>query len=122
MANRNPMVRIAFFLGLLLAVVSPATAEDGYDLWLRYRPLPAASAPHAGAVVAQGTSPTIAIAVAELRRGLAGLSGDNAGTQGTNAPSVLLGTPTDTPAIATLRLPLTALGDEGYMIRTVPVD
>jgi alpha-glucuronidase len=102
-------------------MAAPAAAEDGYDLWLRYRPLPAASAPHVGAVVAQGASPTIVIAVAELRRGLAGLSGGNAGAEAAAGPSVLLGTPTDTPAIAALRLPLAALGDEGYLIRTVPI-
>ena len=115
------MARIVFFLVLLLGMAAPAAAEDGYDLWLRYRPLPAASAPHMGAVVAQGASPTIAIALAELRRELAGLSGGNAGAEGAAGPSVLLGTPTDTPAIAALRLPLAALGDEGYLIRTVPV-
>jgi alpha-glucuronidase len=54
-----------------------AAAEDGHDLWLRYRPLPASSrhtyARAATAIVADRERPTIAVAAAELERGLAGL-------------------------------------------------
>ena len=36
------MARWAAAFAILLAVVQPALAEDGYELWLRYRPLAAA--------------------------------------------------------------------------------
>ena len=53
--------------GVLLAVVlswpQAARAEDGYDLWLRYRPLPSQEAgayrAAASAVVVLGQSPTL---------------------------------------------------------------
>ena len=57
----------------------PALAEDGYDLWLRYRPMvgETAQAYRAGAteLVAGADSPTQAATRAELLRGLGGLLG-----------------------------------------------
>ena len=55
-----------------------ASAEDGYELWLRYQPLPAAAKAGvpAGAIVTLAPdSPTIAAARAELQRGLQGMLG-----------------------------------------------
>ena len=78
-----------------------AHAEDGYDLWLRYRPHPAAS------VTVSQSSPTLAVAAAEVRRGLP-----------TSAHPVVLARTSD-PQVAALRLGLGALGDEGYAIRPV---
>jgi alpha-glucuronidase len=76
-----------------------AHAEDGYDLWLRY-------CPHASASVAVSRpSPTLAVAAAELRRGLP-----------VSAREVVLARATD-PQVSALRLDLAALGDEGYAIR-----
>jgi alpha-glucuronidase len=63
---------------LLSLSATAAQAEDGYDLWLRYRPveahLRAAYAPRATAVVQTAHSPTLDAAAKELRRGLAGMS------------------------------------------------
>ena len=61
-----------------LLAVTPAQAEDGYELWLRHAPL----AGHAGAAL-RGISvlaeepedATVAVAVAELRNGIARLAG-----------------------------------------------
>src|SRR5579863_7099695 len=62
---------------LLLLLAVPARAEDGYDLWLRYRPMEAAALaqyrPLATAVVSEGASPTLDAARAELIQGLSGL-------------------------------------------------
>lgn len=62
----------------ILAMTSTASAEDGYDLWLRYRPLPPARvdriAPHVRAVTG-GDSPTLKAAEAELKRGIGGMLG-----------------------------------------------
>lgn len=105
-----------------LITATAAHAEDGYDLWLRYRPPPAAeAAPYRaaiGEVVAEGRSPTLSIAADELRRGLGGMLG----APSPDAPPVILGTPAASPRIAALRLPLQAAGAEGYLIRSVTVD
>ena len=55
---------------MLLLLVVPARAEDGYDLWLRYRPMEAAALaqyrPLATAIVSEGASPTLDAARALL--------------------------------------------------------
>lgn len=103
-------------LGLAGAAVSGARAEDGYDLWLRYRPLPQAQRPVARTIAPSADTPTLRIARAELERGLAGLA---PATPAVDAPSILLGTPSGSPAVAALNLPLEDLGPEGYRIRTL---
>jgi alpha-glucuronidase len=64
---------------LLLFAASGAAAEDGYDLWLRYRPIEpqwrAAYAARATAIVETTRSPTLDAAAKELRRGISGLLG-----------------------------------------------
>lgn len=106
---------------------SGARAEDGYDLWLRYRPLPAATAaPYRAAatqLVVAGDSPTLQAARAELVRGLAGMLGEPpaAGAAPTRAGALLAG-PASAPQIAALNLPLQQVGPEGYLIRTVTLN
>ena len=57
---------------VLLLLAAPARAEDGYDLWLRYRPMEAAALaqyrPAATAIVTEGGSPTLHVARDELVR------------------------------------------------------
>ncbi len=121
----NLLVVRVLMIAALLGLAAPAGAEDGYDLWLRYRPVPAdqAAAYRAASaqIVLQGRSPTLDAAAAELERGLAGLTG--AAPQLTAAPSgagaVLLGTPASSPLVAGLNLPLQAAGPEGFVIRSV---
>uniref|UniRef100_B0T4L3 Xylan alpha-1,2-glucuronidase n=1 Tax=Caulobacter sp. (strain K31) TaxID=366602 RepID=B0T4L3_CAUSK len=104
--------------GLMSAAMttSIARAEDGYDLWLRYRPLAAAQRPTVRSVAAVADTPTLKVARDELERGLGGLVG---GAQVLDGPTILLGTPANSPAVAALNLPLKGAGDEGYLIRTV---
>src|SRR5215469_17785196 len=110
---------------LLLTVwgMAPAAlAEDGYELWLRYRPVPAPwleTYHHAVTQVVSGThSPTLEIAASELARGLGGMLG--AAPPPAPAPSrdgsLILGTPRSLPLIAALPLDLDRLGPEGYVI------
>lgn len=72
---------ISLRLALVAAVVSvPVHAEDGYDLWLRYAPLPVAARDRAADRLRfiespPSASPTLVAAVDELERGLAGLTG-----------------------------------------------
>jgi alpha-glucuronidase len=113
---------VHLLMAVLMAIgLSPAHADDGYRLWLRYDPLPAPLRERAlpavgGAVEADRTNPTLARAAEELDRGLGGLLGrDHQGG------TVLVGTAAD-PRIKALGLPLARLGSEGYLIRTTQVD
>ncbi|UYY59251.1 alpha-glucuronidase family glycosyl hydrolase [Sphingomonas sp. S2-65] len=114
---RRLVARCAVVLALMLGA-APASAEDGYDLWLRYRPLPAAQAAALpGAVAAQEQDPTIRVAAQELERALAGLRANpREGGQG----AIVIGT-ARSPQVAALGLPLAGLGDEGYLLRSATV-
>lgn len=115
-------IRTLFTL-IALAISTTLAAEDGYRLWLRYEPIADASvansyAKQIGPVVApEASSDTLAIALAELENGLTGLFGNK---RSTKAPTLLVGTPSNSPAIAALGLndQLSNLGDEGYLLTT----
>ena len=116
---------IAVFL-LALACAGTARPEDGYDLWLRYRPLDAPSQARyriaAQSIVAARDSATMRAAVAELQRGLRGLLGSEPALhEELTAGAIVLGTPRNAPAIAALKLPLDALGREGYLLRSATI-
>lgn len=119
--------------GLLLSVVATVFAadEDGYDLWLRYRPLDRAAQTavksQARTIVLPGAAtPTTDVALAELNKGLAGMLGQapsKAGRIGDGA--LLLATPARLPELgagdASLRADLAALGSDGYLLRQARV-
>jgi alpha-glucuronidase len=115
---------------LAAGVPAAARAEDGYDLWLRYRRVADAArlAEYRAAltsVVAQGSSPTLAAARDELVAGLTGLLGRRVGVSGRLLTgSVVIGTPASSPAIAALGLAsaLRGVGDDGFVIRAMPVN
>src|SRR5687768_11631106 len=104
-----------------------AAAEDGYDLWLRYRPVEPAAYPALDRAVRELVtgkgSATLEVAGAELERGLSGLLGKAIPLvkEATQAGAVLFGTPASSARIAELRLPLERVGAEGFVIRTVLV-
>ncbi len=116
---------------LLLAAIAaagvfPAHAEDGYDLWLRYRPIADESLRYyyrqvASELVPGAPSPTLDIAESELSRGLGGLLGvtESAVVQPSRNGSVIFGTPKSSPLVAKLGLPLDRVGTEGYLIRSL---
>ena len=111
----------------LFALVLPtlAHAEDGYDLWLRYRPVEQRwLAPYragAAALLPRGASPTIVAATNELERGLTGLLGKPVpvATAGTAGGTIVFGTPASSPLIKSLAPSLASLGNEGYLIRSL---
>lgn len=113
---------------LAMACVRPVHAEDGYDLWLRYRPIPGAQAqayrPFATQLLAGRSTPTLAAARDELLRGLGGLLGTapSSSQTVTRDGAILVGTSASSPLVAGLRLDLAGLGREGYLIRSVRVD
>jgi alpha-glucuronidase len=107
---------------MLIAVIPAAVrAEDGYDLWLRYRPLEAkwnvAYSARAVAVVEEARSPVLDAATKELRRGLTGLLGRAPGKELTGG-AILLGTPASLPHVAGASLLLKRVGAEGYCLRS----
>ncbi len=110
---------------LCVAWTNPARAEDGYDLWLRYRPLPAAQAEavaaRATAIVRDEPDPTIVLAAQELARGLSGLAGRTIGAGPAGEGAIVIGT-TRSTRIAALGLPLSGLGAEGYVLRSMTID
>jgi alpha-glucuronidase len=112
-----------FAAALLLMLAAPAQAEDGYDLWLRYRPMEAAAQaqyrPLATGIVSEGASPSLNAAKDELVRGLSGLLNRPVGAGTVADGAVVIGTPASSPLVAGLKLPLNALGREGYLIRSV---
>ena len=124
------IVRIGMLaaLSIFISVASPerASAEDGYDLWLRYPPVETLQAGGyrmmATRLVPQGSSPTIAAATAELTRGLTGMLGAApAVSDAVGQGAVVYGTPASSTVIAGLGLDLADLGREGYLIRSVRI-
>jgi alpha-glucuronidase len=120
----------AFLLRSLLALAvlflaAPAHAEDGYDLWLRYKPMEkqwlGKYRADAAMLVTAGNSATIRAARDELSRGLGGLLGRAIPVGDTlrGNGAILFGTPANSPTIAGLNLPLAELGSEGYLIKSV---
>ncbi|MFG6486887.1 alpha-glucuronidase family glycosyl hydrolase [Roseateles sp. BYS78W] len=118
------MTTVFRWLGLLLGLaLAPtwAAAEDGYDLWLRYRPLAGAAQAQVQArarslVLAAPTSPTTQAAVTELRRGIQGLAGREPELTSRVSPGALL-LVTRAQAPAGLALSWEELGREGYALR-----
>lgn len=118
---------LLWLAGVVLAA-PVAHAEDGYALWLRYRPLPQAQAEEyraaATELVAPAATPTQRVTRAELLRGLEGLLGaapvSSAAVSRDGA--LVVGTPASSKVVAGLRRELAGLGREGYLIRSLRVD
>ncbi len=130
-ARSDLLRRFALAFGALLCLVGVAPAahaEDGYDLWLRYRPLAAEqraalASVSTGIVAPAPASATLRAAVAELTTGLAGLTARNVPvTPAVADGSLVIGTPRSSPRIARLKLPLAPLGADGYLLRSVELD
>ncbi len=123
--------------GLLLALTLAGAwphclcAEDGYQLWLRYRPVLetarlAQFRQAATGILVQGQSPTAEANRQELHRGLSGLLNGDVPliSQASQPGAIIVGTPTNSPVVAALNWgrDLQAQGDEGFLIRTTTLD
>jgi alpha-glucuronidase len=113
---------------LLLLPTTALRAEDGYELWLRYRPLdPQLQAdlrPDASAIVVPGrVSASVAGATSELRRAIGGLLSATPPTTETLIDgAIILGTPQNSSIVAGLEWPLAELANDGFMLRAATID
>ncbi|HLO20996.1 MAG TPA: alpha-glucuronidase family glycosyl hydrolase [Sphingomicrobium sp.] len=113
---------LRLLLGALLFTfaASNALAEDGRELWLRYRSVETPL--HAPTAIVEGSHrPTLEAAASELRRGLTGLFGGEPGDQ-LRGGAIVLGTPASSPLVASLHLSLKSAGDEGYCLKNTKVE
>jgi alpha-glucuronidase len=112
MLSTTPL-RLILAALLLLTGASAAAAEDGYDLWLRYRPVEQQwrdrYAAYATAVVTDCRSATCDVAKSELRRGIEGTLGTSPGNRLQDG-AILLASRSNP-----------ALGNEGFAIRSARV-
>jgi alpha-glucuronidase len=129
--NFSRLFMLWVFLTCTFAPLSQA--EDGYEMWLRY---PAVAEKQErkiyqqqiGQIVVEGDSPTLQAAAAELERGLSGLLAKtiaiHSGTSKISKSSLIIGTPKNSPSIASLNLSerLAALGDEGYLLEKTRIN
>ena len=109
---------IRFVIQFLIAALalasfsSAACAEDGYDLWLRYKPIEQSwrtkYVGHARGIVVERSSPTIQASVNELERGLSAMLGRSIERTALRDGAVVLVTGRQIPRI----------GNEGYVIRS----
>jgi alpha-glucuronidase len=124
--------RVGAVLFAGLVVSSAVSAEDGYELWLRY-PLVSDAAllqqyrQTIGSIVVLGDSPTLRIAREELQRGLRGLLGrDVTVAREVAAGALIVGsveqfTDSRVPGSSDLRDAVGPPGGEGYGLRSTVV-
>ena len=112
---------LAVWAFLSMGSAAFAQTEEGYELWMRYREVPVEARAQMQALVAPtGASPMVQAAVAELRRGIVGMSGhEPALLQELRAGALVLATPASLPGLGALGLPLASVGDEGYVLRSL---
>jgi alpha-glucuronidase len=109
----------------LLVCAAGAHAEDGYDLWLRYRPIEGSWAMRYRSFSTEVVAaPDVNLAAQELLRGMAGLLTvtPTVGRRITRDGAIVLGTPGSSSAgLGASAADLKTLGSEGYLIRSIRV-
>ena len=127
----NAFIRTLVSLVVVIATslcATPTRAEDGYDLWMRYRLLAPEQVKlyggHASQLIIGSATPTQTVTREELQRGLDGLLGHGPllSNDITRDGAIIVGTPSSSPLIAQLKLDTKSLGNEGYLIRSVAVN
>src|SRR5690554_337345 len=105
----------SFLICACILVAQIASAEDGYDMWLRYQPVSDSKVlkqyrQQISQLVVEGESPTLAAAVHELQQGIQGLlnleldASKKLARQGSKSGSLVIGTPANSSLIASLKL------------------
>jgi alpha-glucuronidase len=119
---------IAILLLGLLTQCGVALAEDGHELWLRYHGVGGAMLDSyrrsATELVGNSDSPILKAAADELRRALTGLLAVDLPVAGGSPQdgAIIFGTPRSSSIVAELKLDLSSLGREGFLIRNVTMD
>jgi alpha-glucuronidase len=136
--RRFPLLppRVSRFVLVAAALLRPPgvpgvpSTEDGYDLWLRYRPVPdAARLAEYRATITQlvvaSDSATLQAARDELVRGVRGLLGRDlpVARSVSQDGALVVGTPANSTVVAALPLAaaLRQVGPEGFVIRALPI-
>jgi alpha-glucuronidase len=107
-----------------LVCAASAHAEDGYDLWLRYRPVEAPWAlRYRGFATEVVAAPEANLAAQELRRAMAGLLAVTpaAARRVTRDGAIVLAMPGSSAGRGAALADLKTLGHEGYLIRSIQV-
>lgn len=125
--GKFPTLIPAIAASLLAFNPSEAAAEDGYDLWLRYRKVgdPVKLRAYENAIReihVEGDSPTANAIRSELERGLSGLLGRKIPSvpTPTGGGTVIVGTPDTSRVVAGLKWDeaLRDLGNDGFLLRS----
>jgi alpha-glucuronidase len=106
----------------LLAGAASARAEDGYDLWLRYRPVESSWAARYRSFATEVVGvPQANLAAQELLRGVAGLTGATPSVAGhiSRDGAIVLSVPGSAAELRPAAAELENLGSEGYLIRSI---
>jgi len=106
-------------LALIALISSAAAAEDGYDLWLRYRPAPISKmAEHLEGADPYTDDDRVSIAAQEFNRAVTAIHRGPISSLELQRDYIALGTPSDLKRVG-LNVDTSGLGDEGYLVRTV---
>jgi alpha-glucuronidase len=106
------VIRLIVALFAIASFASAASAQDGYDLWLRYKPIEQSLREryvgHATGIVVEQSTATIRAAASELERGLSGMLGRRIGRTALRDGAIVLATAQQ----------IRSVGNEGYVIRS----
>jgi len=106
-------------LALFALMPSAVAAEDGYDLWLRYRPASASRlVEHLEGADAYSDDPRVVAAAREFNRAVTAIYSEPLPGRELQRDQVALGTPEDLKPLG-LNLDTSGLGPEGYLVRSV---
>jgi alpha-glucuronidase len=127
MVGRFTVVWAALVMALF-SLPGIAHADDGYDLWLRYRPLAEEQRTQlmrdfSELSLPENPTERTKMAADELQRAFAGMTGETLPVAMTSSRgTILIGTPSTSQAVASLNLALNSLGAEGYIVRSILID
>ena len=114
----TPALRL-LLLTLFALTPSAAAAEDGYELWLRYRPVRVTRpTEHLEGADAYSDDPRVVTAALEFKRAVTAIYGGPVPGRELQRDYVALGTPADLKPLG-INVDASGLGPEGYLVRTI---
>lgn len=124
--KKAKLYNLIYLTIILLFLATLTEAEDGYRLWLRYDALPEQSVKayrtQIKSLMIEGNSATSDAIRDELKIGLSGLlDKEISQNESVNNVMLIVGTPKTSKLIGGLKLPLSNLGNEGFLIRSIKI-